>query len=554
MIRLSKAVRPRRGHLLAIGLLIALAATLPAAGAPKERMVVAGQKLGHLSQVMTTRYWAANPDLAPAGIAERLEEAAAAPAAAARGRGAKAAGDVFNADDTGLPQNEESVTVCGTNNDIVLSGTNDYRGLLDPQGNFTGWHFSLDGGRSLANEGLLPAVPLISDPGVEIPSGGDPAEASDEGCSLFAASLAYDPFDPFSNPNGIAVYRSDANTLNSCPGGADPSCWPVRRLVAEGTPPHFLDKEWFDVGESGDAGEVVWVTYSDFLQTGPGGLDFTASIKAVRCDADLLACTDPIDISTIDPDVQFSDVTIGQDGRTYITWARIDGELEETAQTFTIKMRIAEPGSIVFGPEKTVYVEDLAIPFGGVLHANDFRIATAPKNEVVMIGNTPRVFVVWDACAERPLDTICVEPLIKLSYSDDDGDSWTGPLTVSRRGDNYFPTIASNQDPNRPRLALAWFSNANDRIFHNQQDIQFLSLNPQNPRVGRPDTLTRPSNEPEADPLLGGFFIGDYIEVDAVGRRAYVTFNANYRQVPFLGAGTPLPQQDNYLIRTNLGD
>lgn len=553
MIRLSQAVRPRRGRLLALGLLIALAATLPAAGAPKERTVVTGQKLGHLSQVMTTRYWAANPDQAPPGIAERLEGAAAA-AAPRRGRGAKSAGDVFNADDTGLPQNEESVAVCDTNNDIVLSGTNDYRGLLDPQGNFTGWHLSLDGGRSLANEGLLPAVPLLSNPGVEIPSGGDPVKASGEGCNLFAASLAYDPFDPFGNPNGVAVYRSDANTLNSCPGGADPSCWPVRRLVAEGTPPHFLDKEWFDVGASGDAGEVVWVAYSDFLITGPGELDFTASIKAVRCDADLVVCTDPIDISTIDPDVQFSDVTIGQDGRTYITWARIDGELEETAQTFTIKVRIAEPGSTVFGPEKTVYVEDLAIPFGGVLHANDFRIATYPKNEVVMIDDTPRIFVVWDACTERPLDTICVEPLIKLSYSDDDGDTWTGPLTVSQRGDNYFPTIASNQDPRRPKLLLAWFSNANDRIFHNQQDVQFLSLNAQNPRVGRPDTLTRPSNETEADPLLGGFFIGDYIEVAAVGRRAYVAFNANYRQVPFLGEGTPLPQQDNYLVRTNLGD
>lgn len=553
MIRLSKAVRPKRGRLLALGLLIALAATLPAAGAPKERPVIAGQKLGHLSQVLTTRYWAANPDLAPPGIAERLEEAAAA-AAAPGGKGAKAAGDVFNADDTGLPQNEESVAVCDTSIDTVLSGTNDYRGLLDPQGNFTGWHLSLDGGRSLANEGLLPAVPLISDPGVEIPSGGDPVKAAGEGCSLFAASLAYDPFDPFGNPNGIAVYRSDPNTLGSCPGGSDPSCWPVRRLVAEGTPPHFLDKEWFDVGVSGDAGEVVWVTYSDFISTGPGELDFTASIKAVRCDADLVSCTDPIDISTIDPDVQFSDVTIAPDGRTYVTWARIDGELEETAQTFTIKMRIAEPGSTVFGPEKIVYVEDLAIPFGGLLHSNDFRIATYPKNEVVMIGDAPRIFVVWDACAERPLDTICVEAPIKLSYSDDDGGTWTAPLTVSQRGDNYFPAIASNGDPRRPRLALAWFSNANDRIFHNQQDVQFLALNAANPRAGRPETLTRPSNESEADPLLGGFFIGDYIEVAAVGRRAYVGFNANYRQVPFLGAGTPLPQQDNYLVRTNLGD
>ena len=92
-----------------------------------------------------------------------------------------------------------------------------------------------------------------------------------------------------------------------------------------------------------------------------------------------------------DQDVQFSDVTVGPDGRTYITWAQIQGELEQTLQVFVVKPRVAEPGSTTFGPERVVHVEDLAIPFDGDLHANDFRIATHPKHEVRIIGGKPGV-------------------------------------------------------------------------------------------------------------------------------------------------------------------
>ena len=62
--------------------------------------------------------------------------------------------------------------------------------------------------------------------------------------------------------------------------------------------------------------------------------------------------------------------------------------------------------------------------------------------------------------------------------------------------------------------------------------------------------LTNPSNETEADPFLGGFFVGDYIEVAQVKNRSYVGYNANYRQIPVLFDGFPINQQDNYLAVT----
>ena len=64
--------------------------------------------------------------------------------------------------------------------------------------------------------------------------------------------LNYDPVDPQGNTNGVGVYKSDAPTLASCPGGPDPSCWPTPRAAATGAPPHFLHKPGGDVGKSGD--------------------------------------------------------------------------------------------------------------------------------------------------------------------------------------------------------------------------------------------------------------------------------------------------------------
>src|SRR5205823_5572035 len=134
------------------------------------------------------------------------------------------------------------------------------------------------------------------------------------------------------------------------PFTSDPNCWPVRTLVATNAAGHFLDKEWLAVGDTGD-GQHVWVTWSDFnCGTGDCSAEagFTASIMAARCEADLSACTAPIKLSGSEKDIQFSYPTIGPDGRTYVTWAHVTGELTFSQQRFTVEMRVAEPGSTSF--------------------------------------------------------------------------------------------------------------------------------------------------------------------------------------------------------------
>lgn len=508
--------------------------------------------LAHLSSGAAVRIMLANPSSTPASMRGRLQQVSRAAAAVRDSGGGGTLGDRFNLDDVGLPQNEEAVTVCRSDPRVVVSGTNDYRGILDPEQNFSGWYFSHNGGRSVAKEGLLPSI-------AGLPSSGDPVVQSDAGCHIYYADLNFSvpQNGPVGAQNGVGLYRTDPHILASCPGGQDPdklttpACWPTRKLVASGAlntagAGHFLDKPWMDVGQSGSAGEVVWVTYSDFTQSPAAPLGFTgAQIKAVRCTANLTQCTSPILISGADQDIQSSDVTIAKDGSTLISWVQIHGELEQTAQTFTVKVRVAPPGSTTFGPTRVVAQESNPLPYGGFLHANDFRIATYPKSIMPTVNGKPRIYVTWDRCRFRLLDTTCEEPQIVLTHSDDLGATWSTPETVSAGGDNYFPAISD--EVGSKRFLIAYYTNRHDSVFHNRQDVELATIGAASGKVVRRQRVTRRSNETEADPILGGFFIGDYIDVHLLQGRAYVAYNANYRSVRVLGQGFPVPQQDNYL-------
>ena len=49
-----------------------------------------------------------------------------------------------------------------------------------------------------------------------------------------------------------------------------------------------------------------------------------------------------------------------------------------------------------------------------------------------MVNGRPRVLVTWAACRARVLDTVCEEPQIKLTWSDNQGASWSPIKVVSR--------------------------------------------------------------------------------------------------------------------------
>jgi hypothetical protein len=535
------------------GVLLALIA-LPAFSQPPSAPTIDLLE-GHAS-VAGLRHYLAHPDQAPSPVRSRFETARAlVTQGGTRSLTARGApfGDLFNRDTVGLPQDEESVSVCTTNPNIVLGGTNDFRGILDPQQDFTGWHFSTNGGRSITNEGLLPPVQIN---GAAIPSSGDPVDVIGKGCALYAGSLSVAAeFIGFGKTtSGVAVYRSTPHRLATCPQGSSagglthPACWPTSRVIDVAAPGHFLDKEWMDVGRSGTAGQVVWIAYGDLSEFNEEGLEEAGTIKAVRCTADLSSCTKPIVLSAGQKVAEYPSVTIGPDGRTYITWGQFfGGSFTGGAQKGWIA--VAEPGSTTFTVRQAVPTDPLIMRGRGKLHANDFRTGTMFKNTVKLVNGRPRVFVVWEHCTAR-LDQICEEPRIQLTYSSDLGRTWSRPQVITAGGDNYFPEL--DTDPATGAIVGTWYTNRFDPIFHNRQDVELVRLSDRG-LVLRRIRVTKTSNETEADPIVGGTFIGDYIEVSANRGRAYVHYNANERHVRLFGEGLPIPQQDNYLTIVNSG-
>ena len=528
---------------LTLGLVVVAvvaAGATAAGGAPSSRPAPTGA--APLSQAAVIHRLFSHPNARQGELSAviatlRAIASGAAPRATPGAAAGPLAADVFNHDTVGLSQNEESVTVCGQ---TVLGGTNDFRSLLltPPQDMGAGWHLSTDNGRTLRNEGLLPPVTIGSQP---VPARGDPVDVAGRGCSLFAGSVGSTPDDRI---NAVVVYRSRPDTLASCAGGTAAACWPTRRAVATAGPPHFLDKEWMAVGPSGQAGEVVWVSFTDFILDATGA-PVSSNIKAVRCNPALSSCTDPIVVSGSDQQTTFSDVTVGPDGRTYLSWVQFLGS-PETGQKMVLKLRVAPPGSTQFGPTRIVATEPK--PAVAFLHANSFRVQTIPKNDVKVVHGHPRVFVVWEGC-RTSIHGVCEEPRINLARSTDFGASWRRTV-LSAGGDNYFPTIS--EDRGGAALAVAWYTNRHDRRFHSRQDVELASVDPGSGTVVKRQRLTPVSNETEADVVLHGLFIGDYFEVFARRGVAYVHYNANYRLVRVLGQGIPVRQQDNYLTKAHL--
>lgn len=543
-----------RGRLLtctvavvAAGALSVVARTGTAGAAPNA--------LAGPSAVVGVRQYIAHPDLAPLALRAQFARAhallGAAHAASVSGRARAAAPGVphvFNRDDTGLPQDEEAVSTCHRRQGLVISGTNDYRGLVDQQGNFTGWYYSNNSGRTVVNEGLLPTVKSAN--GDVVPSGGDPTFKISGDCkNVYGASIDYGSGAIGDTPSVEAVYRSTPHRLRTCPQGGSggtlthPRCWPDRRAIATAAPGHFIDKDWLTVGTTTN-NPYVWIAFDDLSAFNSEGNEESGVVEIVRCSRNLAHCSQPVPLSTGQKVAEYPTVTVGPDGRTYVTWGEFFGD-SFIGPTQRGWLAVAAPGSLNFTSHPIVKDHNI-IRAQETLHANDFRVGTMWKNTVTMWHGHPEVLVAWEHCRLHAIGQVCEEPQIRVTVSGDLGATWSKPHAISAGGDNIFPYL--DTDPDTSQVVAVWYTNRFDPVFHNRQDVEMATLTG-NGRVEKRLRVTRRSNETESDPILQGQFIGDYIQVDAMHGQAYVAYNANRRSEKLLGQGFAIPQQDNYLVR-----
>jgi hypothetical protein len=561
-------MRIRRKHVWGLAVLgIAGAVTVTvAAGAgnraatrgplePVNGPLAAGQANAYLSTAPLIRYWLLHPDKAPdelrAAVAQ-LTEPATAPTGSAGGSrthvGPLTASVPFNYrfnnETRGYPQNEESLTKCGTG---VFGGANDYHGFLTGNGDGTSYNYSNDSGTSLRTMGYLPGVTVS---GIYLPSGGDPAAASvnpGTGCVFYAASLAFGLGG--TDPSALVLYRSTQGTLAG--GCSTPvACWPTTKVVASvpNQSVEFLDKEWIAASSTS-----VVIVFTDF---GPSSV----TVKAIMCDAALSSCGSPLalegPIAYSSNDYLQSPYVSFANGKFYVNWVYWDF-IANTSPFYYARIRgrviiptTATAGAL--GPLRGVVVDGRPIlQDSGILVDMGPRVGTQAKSAVNSSG---RWFVVWDRCRNLPSNSgECDNADILLTYSNDDGATWSTPQWHATAGHDFFPSQPAVSGDN---LVFVYYSTFFGKIqdgFDSRYDVlaEYSTNANANPPSFTMKRVTSSSSNPFADWWnLSHDFIGDYISAVTDPGAALIHYNAEYMKLPPGSTENVLAhQQDNFLAK-----
>jgi hypothetical protein len=508
--------------------------------------------------------------------------------------GTELAPNVFNLDQSSLPQNEETIAVDPSGTGRLVGGANDYSGLPEYLGGLgkglSGYYVSSDDGKSVLKAGSLPSIVLTEYSVPEtVQSGGDPVLDVDNAGNFFYASLYY------SGDRTAVVIGKSINSNLFGPSPCDPAslCWDTRvayqgvgvgywggttttmtweeqagpittaktttmattkttitttTITTGGTVtiryPTFEDKDWIAVDRSSSSySGSIYVTWTHFSLGG-------TSILLSRCTNDL-ACTvlygpeNPL--SGGDSDVQFSMPYVDRSGNVYVVWMNLASWPE-----VQIRFRASQPGGASFGDIKTIHTFEKGGYIYHYLPYDDFRIFSQPKIVVDTSSGGPyshtgRIYVAWEE-----FDPSLHWSSVRLSYSDDGGNNWQEPIQVSAGPSStvtqpqaFFPTLSVDSAGQKAgMLVMAYYSTQFDGFAHRYDVMLASSVD-----GGSSYAYTRAtdqSNEPDSDPFLGGVFIGDYFQIATLNDIAYVHYNANY------ATKQGWLQQDNYLAVVDL--
>lgn len=452
--------------------------------------------------------------------------------------------NLFNSDTSILPQNEQSVSFCpgqSASSDIVVGGSNDFRGITTFSNSFSGWYVSMDGGSSLFKEGPIPGPVGAS----MLNPFGDPVIDRDSNCNFFYAGLGID--DSFFM-NAILLARSTSDlTSTSTVTGGEWSPIAIIHETADDFPGGFNDKPWIAVDRSGGSFDgSVYASWTFFKNA-----DFTSRILFARCTNDLSSCTVLRDennpLSGAATDTQFSYVTVGPDGKVYVAWAEFSGA------NYNLKLRVSGPGGTSFGPIRNI--KTVSDPLFGMpdLNLNFFRIFTQPK---IAVDPTGKVYAVWDQCklSKRILflgfSFECFDADVMLRTSADMGTTWgtTKRIGTGTTGTHQiFPTVAF--DDSTGILTIAYYSSQTDKIGGKHQGQRFHLFQVASSDMGSTFTTVRITPlimDMGSDWLLFDLFIGDYIQIVADHGRSYIHYTGTTE------IKQNSPQQDNIIQRSTI--
>jgi hypothetical protein len=333
------------------------------------------------------------------------------------------------------PHNETSIAVNPTNPQNMIGGANDYQLGVNPGGHVTESvlsraHVTFDGGHTWSE------YPLYSNSAYQ--ATGDPAVAFDASGHAYYATLGFRFVGPASatNPDVLVANSGDSGRT-----------WSVSRVASgsgnEGSVGDLLDKEY--VAAWGDGNAIV--TFGDF-RLGQKGSFVSARIYAtVTHDAGRTWSTPKVISGSLD-EAFVSVPTVAADGKIYVAFLNTT-DLVTGRDDYEVVQVDPQTGTRVAGPFKVATVIDGATDYPIALgrqtyHDSIFR-TWAAGNITADPTNAAHLAVVWsdmrNSATPAPSDPYAAvtNSDVIVSQSSDRGRTWSAPVALAARGDQWMP-------------------------------------------------------------------------------------------------------------------
>jgi hypothetical protein len=424
----------------------------------------------------------------------------------------------------------QSETAVARHDDVVVVGYND-SGEFTRHNSMTGYSYSLDGGRTFTDAGVLKPVKG----GRNL---GDAAVASDREGNFYFATLALDA----NARSYVGVARSKKTK------GEVTFETPV--LVPGLDPDGFQDKELIAVDVTGGRFDGnVYLVWTEFPPRGPSRILFSRSTDGGRTFSKALR------LSTSGSGVQGAMPVVGKRGELYVAWEDRSGR-----STGLIKFRRSEDGGATWEREVTAATftrmsePDATAACGRPSLNGDIRVSEFPSIDVDRSDGpgAGNLYVAFPADPGRQARGDNADVFVVRST--DGGRTWSDPANVVKgravevnpdqtTNDNFMPVLSVAPEG---QVNVFFYDRRNDRA-NRQIDVYRAISTDQgeswvNERVTA-EPFDVPRLRPNFDSLVKDCYMGDYNDAAVDGDGFYLTWGDNRRIIksPRFARGRPDP-------------
>jgi hypothetical protein len=465
--------------------------------------------------------------------------------------------DTAGVDDTTSPrrqQPEPTIAINPRNTQIIAAGAQDFRRAAELRAacggdRWNGLYVSINHGQTWSNS-LVPG--FCTDP---TEGSGSEQEVSE----MFGLSTNTDPvlaFDAFGNlyythiafnnnrfrtvpPSDsgvlfVSTYRvSDTGNITYAKTVKVPSGSGLRQASFKAGPgnSNFDDKQWVTVDNSPTSSFYgrVYVTWTKFDTQGGQSSIWLSSCGGHGENHEV--CEEFTRGHVVNKPVagglvQESFPATAPDGTLYIAFTQFQGGFGSTRPHSGVWILKSTDGGDTFTQQQVVAIQQIPSPIPPAsATANDglnsFRTGTVPGVAVTADGT---VHLVWGEWVNG------TDAEVRYARSTDGGETWSAPISMNdvATGHQFFPAIAASGNT----VHVAWYDGRFDPqgggisaldVFYNRSTNAGQTFEPD----VRLTTHSFNPNLVSRFPVFCAAFIGDYIDIDAVGNTVAVIWNDN---------------------------